>query len=191
MKHAIKRSVAAAALLITVGLASLNAKADVIITLAPALGTDLSNVHVGDILVFNSIGSSSDAGEHFIAFPHLHLLGEGNVDILSGFLQSTYQNDLSTNPIIVKWTVRAEGVGAVELLNGWPECVGLPNDNSGCAITNLGSTRPADSNHLTFQIAAAVPTPSSVLLLAITLLLLVWSPWNGRSETGFSSRRVH
>jgi hypothetical protein len=155
--------VAIAAVLIVLSI-SAPARADMIVTLAAAPGTDLSNVHVGDTLVFNTIGSSADAGERLILNPPVHIFWtDGRMDLVGGFYAPTSGDLLTTNPIFAVWTFNAVEAGDVEVFNGFPE----PGP-SGDVTTNLGSYRPADSNHLTFEIKA-VPEPSSALLLGAGL----------------------
>lgn len=156
--------------------------ADVMLTLAAAPGTDLFSVHVGDTLIFHTIASSTDAGESFISFPEVHILGSGFFDSLSGVLASTWSAPLDSNPLLAIWTVHVNGAGPAELYNGWPACTGLPGDPTGCAVTNLGASRPADSNHLLFTVqAATVAEPGSLALLGIGLLLLVGATLPKRS----------
>lgn len=154
------------AMLLTVLTFSAPATADVIFTLTPTADTDLSNVHVGDTLHFNTIASSTDTGEFFLSFPHVHLLGSGDFDIFSGVAVSTWTDLLENDPIVALWTVRPRAAGVFELFNGFPECVGLPGDTTGCAVTNLGASRPADSNRLTFVV---IPEPASLALFALAL----------------------
>jgi hypothetical protein len=154
--------VAIAAVLIVLSI-SVPARADMIVTLAAAPGTNLSNIHVGDTLVFNTIGSSADVGESLILNPPVHIFWNAGMDFVSGILAPTSGDLLTTNPILAVWTFHAVDAGAMEVFNGFPE----PGP-SGNVTTNLGSYRPADSNHLTFEIKA-VPEPSSVLLLGAGL----------------------
>ena len=155
---------------------SVPAQADVIVTLAPEEGLDLSNVHIGDTLVFNTIASSTLEGEFLIAEPDVHLFSietPGALEFVSGVLRSTWSNPLDSNPVLASWSFLVTGPGNVELFNGWPDCVGLPMDTTGCAVTNFDASRPADSNHVIFSIQAAqVPEPGSVSLVAVALLLL-------------------
>jgi PEP-CTERM motif-containing protein len=145
------------------------ARADTIITLQAAPGTDLSNIHVGDTIVLDTIASSTDVGEHLISFPDVHILGFGDVSNITGSFASTVFDDLTTDPVIVVWSMLAAGPGPVEVFNGWPDCVGLPGDTSGCAVTNLGATRPADSNRLDFTITTPVPEPGTLGLVGLGL----------------------
>jgi len=48
----------------------------------------------------------------------------------------------------------------------------LPAVTTGCAVTNLGVFRPADSNHLFFTIQQPLPEPGSLALLGLAVLLL-------------------
>jgi hypothetical protein len=54
--------------------------------------------------------------------------------------------------------------GAQNVFFGWPDCTGLPSNTTGCAITNLGAFRPADSNHLDFTV---VPETSTWVMMAL------------------------
>lgn len=152
------------------------ARADVIITLAPAPGTNLSDIFVGDTIVLDTIASSTDPGEHFTSCCDVHLLGVApftapitNADI-TGVLAPTASNDLTTDPVIATWTIFAAGPGTVSFINGWPDCTGLPSVTTGCAITNLGASRPADSNVLSFEIR--VPEPPSITILGTALMVV-------------------
>ncbi|HEY4081279.1 MAG TPA: PEP-CTERM sorting domain-containing protein [Burkholderiaceae bacterium] len=164
-----------ATFLLLVTLAS-PARADLIITLVPGASTDLSNVHVGDTLQFYTVGSSSrpGSGEHLIAFPDVHLFYTPTLDFISGSIVPGAGDSLDTNPNIALWTLFASAAGPVEMWNGFSDCNGLPGDTTGCAITNLSATRPADSNTLSFTVLD-VPEPSSIALSAIALVGLRFS----------------
>ena len=123
-----------AALLIVLSI-SVPARADMIVTLAAAPGTDLSNIHVGDTLVFNSIGSSADVGERLIVNPPIHIFStDGPIDFVKGVYAPTVGDLLTTSPILAVWTFHAVATGEVEIFNGFPE----PGP-SGDVTTNLGS----------------------------------------------------
>lgn len=147
------------------------ARASLVISAAPAPGTDLSNVHVGDTLQFITYGSSSvpGAGEHLLSFPDIHIFYTANLDFISGVGQMGWDSSLDTNPALVLWTMQVNAAGIAGFYNGFSDCNGLPNDTSGCAVTDLGATRPADSNFVVFNVQA-VPEPSSIALLAVALL---------------------
>lgn len=184
----------ATTLILAAGLAvslCVSAQADVIISLEPAPGTDLSHVFVGETVVLDTIASSTDAGEHFISCCDVHLLGVSpftapltNADI-AGVLAPTAFNDLTTDPVIATWTIFAAAPGIVTFINGWPDCTGLPSVTTGCAITNLGATRPADSNRLQFDIL--VPEPPSAALLGAALGVLGLAMFWRRKSRSFAT----
>ena len=160
---------------------SMPAQADTIITLQAATGTDLSNVHVGDTISFDVIGSSTDAGEHLTVFPDVHIFWSSfDMQLTSFFDLGSALNPLTTDPILAVATFLAVNPSTQEVFIGWPDCVGLPGNTSGCAVTNLGATRPADSNHIDFTIQA--PEPSSLLLLSIGLVALaLWGAFGPKA----------
>jgi hypothetical protein len=113
-------------------------------------------------------------GEFFLDFPDVHLLGSGYFDSIVGTYTSHVFDLLTTSPIIVTWTIHVTSGNQVnEFLNGFPACTGLPADSTGCAVTNLGASRPADSNHIFYTIRTAVPEPGSLALVGLAMLLLV------------------
>ena len=173
MKSIVRRSLSlAAALLLLLTFAS-PARADLVVTLVPGASTDLSNVHVGDTLQFYTVGSSSSpgSGEFLTVFPDVHLFYSSNLDITSAIGLAGWNAQLDLNPNLVLWTMYASDPGDVILFNGFSDCLGLPNDTTGCAVTNLSATRPADSNVLSFTVLA-VPEPSSIALLSVAFLAL-------------------
>ena len=174
MRSIVSRSWSLAATLLLLLTLSAPSRAGLVITLAPTAGTDLSNVHVGDTLQFLTIGSSTvpGSGEFLTVFPDVHLFSNnGNFDIFGGVGLVGWNNLLDTNPKLVLWTVRPTAAGSFDLFNGFSDCLGLPGDTTGCAVTNLGATRPDDSNRIVFNVFD-VPEPSSIALLAVSLLAL-------------------
>lgn len=163
--------------------ASVPARADMIEELVAAPGTDLSNIHFGDTIVFDSIGSSTDAGEHLTAYPDIHIFwATGNLQFVGGAFAPTVFNDLTSSPVLATWTFLvtttinpgdfpAPSPGTQEVYTGFPDCTDPVNNPGGCAQTNLdGAFRPADSNHLDFTIQTT--EPSSLALLTAGLLSL-------------------
>lgn len=173
MKSIAHRSLAFIATLLILLTFSGPSRAGLVVTLAPTAATDLSNVHVGDTLQFYSVGSSDvDPTEYLTVFPAVHLFATASLfDIFSGVGLAGWNNPLGTNPHLALWTVRLDTAGTVELYNGFSDCLGLPGDTTGCAVTNLGATRPADSNRISFTVHA-LPEPSSIALLTLGLLAL-------------------
>lgn len=174
-----RRFLSIAAVVVIALTCSSHAEAGLVVTLAPAGSSDLSNVHVGDTLYFVTRGGSDvDAGigEHLLSLPDIHLFSDQ--DMFSVFQPLGYtgiwQNELHSNPNLLYWIVQPSAAGTVTLYNGFSDCNGLPDDTSGCAVTNLGATRPADSNRITFTVSD-VPEPSSIALVAIGAFALIWS----------------
>jgi hypothetical protein len=152
---------------------SLPGYADTIITLKAAPGTDLSNVHVGDTITFDVFASTTDSvAEAFTTAPDIHVFWDyfdGTMNLLSYLYASTVFDNFQTAPLITVATFQTTGAGKDQVLVGWPDCTGLPTNTSGCAITNLGASRPADS-FLDFTIQT--PEPSTFSLLGASLLTL-------------------
>lgn len=157
---------------------SIRAEAGLVISLEAGSITDLSNVHVGDTLYFVTRGGSDAAvNEHLLSPPDVHLFGD--LDIFDVFTALGYTgvwaNELHTNPSLVIWKLEPNAAGTVTLYNGFSDCNGLAEgDVTGCAVTNLGATRPADSNRITFTINA-VPEPSSLAIVGLGLFALGYS----------------
>ncbi|XHS77969.1 PEP-CTERM sorting domain-containing protein [Burkholderiaceae bacterium UC74_6] len=165
-------------------------RAGLVLTLAPAPGTDLSNVHVGDTLRFLTLGSSNvDPTEHLLGMD-VHLFGSGTGDFTWENISSVpgWWNPLGTNPVLMDWSFTTTVAGTIDLWNGFSDCNGLPDDDWGCAVTNLGATRPDDSNHIRFLIND-VPEPTSIALAVAGCLALGFSRRKGRSSLGQGSRR--
>lgn len=147
------------------------ARADVSETLVAAPGTNLSDISVGETIVFDTIMSSTDAGEHLTALPDPHIFWSSfDMELESGVIAPTWSDDLTTNPIVAIWTFLAVAPSTQEVFNGWSDC-NTAVSSSGCAVTNLGFSRPADSNHITFEIHAPESNAMAPLLLGITLLI--------------------
>lgn len=155
---------------------SIRAEAGLVISLAPTLSTDLSDVHVGDTLYFVTRGGTDvapEVDEHLVSLPGVHLFADQDMfDVFSALgVTGGWANNLHSNPNLVLWQVRPNAAGTVTLYNGFSDCVGLPNDTSGCAITNLGATRPQDSNRITFTVHD-VPEPSILAIMCVGLFAL-------------------
>lgn len=155
---------------------SIRANAGLVVTLLPSSATDLSNVHVGDILYFVTRGGTDVApeiDEHLLSRPPVHLFSDQDIfDIFEGVgYYASWGDNLHSDPALGLWRVRPSAAGTVTLFNGFSDCIGLPGDTSGCAITNLGATRPADSNRITFTIYS-VPEPSTLAIVGVGLLAL-------------------
>jgi len=181
MKTITGRSLSLIAALLVLFTVSIRAEATPIITLAAAPSTDLSNVHVGDTLYFVSRGSTDvdpAIDEHFVGnILPVHLFADLDIFDVFSFLGYTgiWHNNLHSNPNLVVWLLQPNAAGTVTLYNGFSDCNGLANgDPTGCAITNLGASRPADSNSITFTIYD-VPEPSSIAILGLGLIALGYS----------------
>ena len=155
-----------------------------IITAAPAPGTDLSDIHVGDTITIDAFASSGDPGEHFLSFGGsngMHLFWSSfDMQLVSFNFTKAAFNDLTTDPLVDVATFLAVNPSTQSVFFGWPVCTGLPSSTVGCAVTNLGASRPADSNHVDFTILAAVPEPGSLALLGAALLALGLMQIRGR-----------
>ncbi|HEY4079660.1 MAG TPA: PEP-CTERM sorting domain-containing protein [Burkholderiaceae bacterium] len=176
MQSMFRRSVSCLATLLLLLAFAAPSRAGLVLTLVPASGTDLSNIHVGDVVHFLTIGSSDvDPTEHLTAMDvHLFSSGTGDFDWVSISAVPGWFDPLGTNPALMDWSLTATVAGTIDMYNGFSDCNGLPNNVAGCAVTNLGATRPADSNHLTFTIND-VPEPSSIALAAAGFLALRFS----------------
>ncbi len=163
-------------------------RAGLVLTLSPSPGTDLSNVHVGDTLHFLTLGSSDvNPAEHLLAMNvHLFASGTGDFDSFSFAAVPGWFDPLGTNPALVDWSFRVTAAGTIDLWNGFSDCIGLPADVSGCAVTNLGATRPDDSNHVMFTIND-VPEPTSMALAVGGCLALGFSRRNLQAARGKAS----
>lgn len=155
---------------------SVRANAGLVVTLAPSSITDLSNVHVGDMLYFVTRGGTdvaADVAEHLLSPPPVHLFADLDIFDIFTYLgvYGSWSDDLHSDPRLVIWQLQPNAAGTVTLFNGFSDCNGLPSDTSGCAITNLGATRPADSNRITFTIYN-VPEPSTLAVFGVGLLAL-------------------
>ena len=182
MKPMFRRAASVLATLLLLLAFAAPSRAALVLTLSPAPGTDLSNVHVGDTLHFQTIGSSNaDPTEHLSAMDvHLFASGTGDFDWMSVSAAPGWWSPLGTNPVLMDWTLMTTAAGTIDLYNGFSDCNGLPDDNWGCAVTNLGATRPDDSNHMTFVIND-VPEPSSIALAIAGCLALALSRRKART----------
>jgi hypothetical protein len=176
MRKNIIRSFSSVAAFVALLLGAVPSQATLIETLYTAPGTDLSNVHVGDILKFVTRGSSDvDPNEYLTEFPDVHFFADSDiVDFVNIQSVASWSHPWGTTPSLVLWTLKATAAGTVDVWNGFSDCNGLPNDTTGCAITNLGATRPADSNHIVFTIYD-VPEPASIGIVSLGLVALGWS----------------
>ncbi len=166
-------------LALATSLAPVAAHADVIETLVAAPGIDLGDVVAGETFQLEALFTSTDPGEHFTGPIDSHIFaletiqfGDPNpqLQVPPGMITQT-SSDLSVTPEIVTWNITALGPGSDEMWVGWSDCNPAAG-STGCAITNLGFSRPEDTEHLFFNVAAAptVPEPNTLALAAIGLL---------------------
>jgi hypothetical protein len=155
------RYIAAAALLAgIVSSALVNAsRADVMLIAAPAPGTDLSHITVGDTFTINLFASSSDVGEVVLHGDTLEIVSQGLSHLDSdSFVPSGFNTDLSTSPLLFTTTWTALFPGAEAIFFDAANLVLPDPPNAAQRIqTNLGTFHPI-SNELDFDIAA-VPGP--------------------------------
>jgi len=136
-----------------------SSRADVMLLAAPAPGTDLSQIQVGDTFAIDLFASSSDAGEVVLHIPSLEIASTGLAQLDSdSFVPSGFNTDLTTSPLIftTTWTALAPG-SEIILFDAANEFLPSPPNVMQSIQTNLGTFHPT-SNELIFDIAA-VPGP--------------------------------
>jgi hypothetical protein len=133
-----------------------SSRADVMLLAAPAPGTDLSHIKVGDTFAIDLFASSSDAGEVVLHIPALEIASNFLAQLDSdSFVPSGFNTDLTTSRLIFTstWTALTPGSEFI-FFDAANEFLPSPIQS---IQTNAGTFHPT-SNQLIFDIAA-VPGP--------------------------------